>query len=265
MPVVATWNVNSLKVRLPLLQQWSAQAQPDIILLQELKCETTAFPAFEVEAMGYHALVSGQKTYNGVAILSKQPLTLREERLPGEPEDVQARYIEAELNGLIVASIYLPNGNPVETEGSPSEKFAYKLRWLQRLEARLGTLLATERPVVLGGDYNIIPQDADVHDPDAWRGDALFRPESRAAWRRLTGMGLTDAFRALHPQETHAYTFWDYQAGAWPRDHGIRIDHFLLSPEAADGLQECWIDRTPRGWEKASDHTPVIMRIETAA
>lgn len=261
MPVIATWNVNSLKARLPLLQQWKPQAQPDIILLQELKCETAAFPAPEIEAMGYHALVSGQKTYNGVAILSKQPLTLRLERLPGEPEDMQARYIEAERDGLIVASIYLPNGNPVETDGAPSEKFAYKLRWLQRLEDHARALLATEQPVVLGGDYNIIPQDLDVHDPDAWRGDALFRPESRAAWRRLTGLGLTDAFRALHPQEQQAYTFWDYQAGAWPRDHGIRIDHFLLSPEAADTLQECRIDRTPRGWDKASDHTPVIMRL----
>lgn len=262
MTLLATWNVNSLKVRLPLLQQWVAQVQPDIILLQELKCETAAFPYLEIEAMGYNALVCGQKTYNGVAILSKRPSKLRLDRLPGEVEDTQARYLEAECDNLIVASIYLPNGNPIEAEGQPSEKFAYKLRWLKRLEEHVRSLQATERAVVLGGDYNIIPQDEDTHDPEVWRGDALFRPESRAAWRHLTGLGLTDAFRALHPQVAQAYTFWDYQAAAWPRDHGIRIDHFLLSPEAADRLIECQIDRTPRSWDKASDHTPVLMRLK---
>jgi exodeoxyribonuclease-3 len=265
MPVISTWNVNSLKARLPLLQQWVAHAQPDILLLQELKCEAATLPQLEIEAMGYHTLVCGQKTYNGVAILSKQPLAIRLERLPGEPEDTQARYIEAELDDLIVASIYLPNGNPVGEGEQVSEKFAYKLRWMQRLEDHVRGLLATERPVVLGGDFNIIPQDEDVYDPEAWRGDALFRLESRAAWRRLTGQGLTEAFRTLHPHELHAYTFWDYQAGAWPRDHGIRIDHFLLSPEAADKLLECRIDRTPRGWDKASDHTPVLMRLADTA
>lgn len=265
MPVITTWNVNSIKVRLPLLQQWLSAAQPDIVLLQELKCQTEAFPRLEIEAMGYHATVVGQKTYNGVAILSKQPITITHETLPGDVNDTQARYLEAQYGGLTVAALYLPNGNPIQDEsGQPHEKFSYKLRWLERFHEHVKSLLASEQPCVFGGDYNIIPQAEDVYDPKGWEQDALFHPQSRAAWRRLLDLGLTDAFRACHPTEPHAYTFWDYQAGAWPRDNGLRIDHFLLSPEAADRLQDCHIDREPRGWEKASDHTPVLLTLNDA-
>ena len=265
MPVVATWNVNSIKVRLPLLQQWLASAQPDIVLLQELKCQTEAFPHLEIEALGYRAYVVGQKTYNGVAILSKTPLTITRESLPGDEADSQARYLEAKFGDLTVAALYLPNGNPIQDEnGQPHEKFTYKLRWLERFHEHVNSLLATEQACVFGGDYNIIPQAEDVYDPKGWEQDALFHPQSRAAWRRLLSLGLTDAFRARHPNEHQAYTFWDYQAGAWPRDNGLRIDHFLLSPEAADRLQDCRIDREPRGWEKASDHTPVLLTLNDA-
>lgn len=265
MPVVATWNVNSIKVRLPLLQQWLASAQPDIVLLQELKCQTEAFPHLEIEALGYRAYVVGQKTYNGVAILSKTPLTITRESLPGDEADSQARYLEAKFGDLTVAALYLPNGNPIQDEnGQPHEKFTYKLRWLERFHEHVNSLLATEQPCVFGGDYNIIPQAEDVYDPKGWERDALFHPQSRAAWWRLLDLGLTDAFRTRYPNEHHAYTFWDYQAGAWPRDNGLRIDHFLLSPEAADRLQDCRIDREPRGWEKASDHTPVLLTLNDA-
>ena len=256
MVTLATWNVNSIKTRLGHLSQWVTQAQPDILFLQELKCETDAFPRLEVEALGYKVYHVGQKSYNGVALLSKQPLEVRLERLPGEDEDAQARYIEARLGDLTLGCLYLPNGNPVE-----SEKYGYKLRWMARLEARARALLAEEKPFVLGGDFNIIPQDEDVYAPEAWAHDALFKLESREAWRRICNLGLTEAFRALHPDEAQAYTFWDYQAGAWPQDKGLRIDHFLLSPEAVSRLEDCVIDKTPRGWEKASDHTPVMLRM----
>jgi exodeoxyribonuclease-3 len=258
---IATWNVNSLKARLPHVQQWVADVQPDILMLQELKCETDAFPMLEIQAMGYQAAVVGQKTYNGVALLSKKPVTITQTRLPGEETDAQARYVEAEIGGMIFASIYLPNGNPVGDVPAESEKYNYKLRWMARLEAHVRTLLATEKPVILGGDFNIIPTVADVYDPQGWAQDALFRSESRDAWQRLCNLGLTESFHALHPQEQRAYSFWDYQQGAWQKDWGIRIDHFLLSPEAADLLLCCTIDRTPRGWEKASDHTPVVMQL----
>ncbi len=261
MLTIATWNVNSIKVRLPNLQLWLKDVQPDILLLQELKCQEDGFPFLEIEALGYRAYVVGQKTYNGVAILSKEPLDITHKALPGDAEDTQARYIEARRGPLTVASIYLPNGNPIEEDGARGPKFAYKLRWLQRLEEHVRTLLASEQPFVLGGDYNIIPQAEDVYDPKGWEQDALFHPESRAAWRRLCGLGLTEAFRALHPDEKQAYTFWDYQQGAWPKNWGLRIDHFLLSPEAADMMTSCTIDRTPRGWEKASDHTPVVLQL----
>ncbi len=243
-------------MRLPHLQMWVAQVKPDIILLQELKCETSAFPRLEVEAMGYRAEVVGQKSYNGVAVLSRMPVTVSHTCLPNDPDDVQARYLEVVADGVTLASIYLPNGNPVD-----SEKYPYKLKWMERLEAHARTLLATEKPFIFGGDFNIIPTEHDVYDPKGWENDALFRMESRAAWRRLLHLGLTDAFHALHPDKKHAYTFWDYQQNSWQRDHGLRIDHFLLSPEATDRLQDCHIDRTPRGWEKASDHTPVVLDI----
>ncbi|MFP5513021.1 MAG: exodeoxyribonuclease III [Alphaproteobacteria bacterium] len=255
---IATWNVNSAKARLPLITDWLRTASPDVVLFQEIKCETAAFPAAAFEELGYHVNAVGQKAYNGVALLSKAPAEDVLTRLPGEPEDEQARYVEATVSGVRIASLYLPNGNPV-----PGEKFAYKLRWMDRLYDHARTLLAQEIPVVLGGDYNIIPEARDVYSPQAFAGDALFRPESRAKFRALLNLGLTEAYRALHDDD-RAYTFWDYQAGSWPRDNGLRIDHFLLSPQAADRLAGCTIDRGPRGLEKASDHTPVVLELRDA-
>jgi len=255
---IATWNVNSAKARLPLITDWLRTASPDVVLFQEIKCETAAFPTAAFEELGYHVNAVGQKAYNGVALLSKAPAEDVLTRLPGEPEDEQARYVEATVSGVRIASLYLPNGNPV-----PGEKFAYKLRWMDRLYDHARTLLAQEMPVVLGGDYNIIPEARDVFSPQAFAGDALFRPESKAKFRALLNLGLTEAYRALHDDD-RAYTFWDYQAGSWPRDNGLRIDHFLLSPQAADRLAGCTIDRGPRGLEKASDHTPVILDLRDA-
>lgn len=252
---IATWNVNSVKARLPLVTGWLRSVAPDVALLQEIKCETAAFPAAALEELGYHVTAVGQKSYNGVAFLSKRPHTGVLTRLPGETEDEQARYVEATVDGVRIASLYLPNGNPLGTE-----KFAYKLRWMDRLTAHARDLLAQEEPFVLGGDYNVIPEPRDVYDPQAFAGDALFQPESRGRFRALINLGLTEAYRALHDDD-HAYTFWDYQAGCWPRDFGLRIDHFLLSPQAADRLVACTIDRDLRGMEKASDHTPVVLEL----
>ena len=252
---VASWNVNSIKARLPNVLDWLDAAKPDIVLLQEIKSVEENFPALEISGLGYNLAISGQKSYNGVAILSKTPLEVEHTALPGDKSDEQARYVEAvtetDAGVLRVASIYLPNGNPVD-----SDKFDYKLAWMKRLETHARKLLALEEPTILGGDYNVIPQDEDCYDPAAWEGDALFRPESRSALRRLVNLGFTDAFRTYHA-EPGAYTFWDYQRGAWQKDNGIRIDHLLLSPQAADLLVECDIDRGPRGKEKASDHTPI--------
>ena len=255
---IATWNVNSAKARLPLITDWLRAASPDVVLFQEIKCETAAFPRGAFEELGYHVTPVGQKAYNGVAFLSKAPHEVVLDRLPGEPEDEQARYVEATVGGVRIASLYLPNGNPLGTE-----KFAYKLRWMDRLTARARDLLRQEVPFVLGGDYNVIPEPRDVFDPRAFANDALFQPETRAKFRALINLGLTEAYRALHDDD-HAYTFWDYQAGSWPRDLGLRIDHFLLSPQAADRLEACTIDRRPRGAEKASDHTPVVLELRDA-
>lgn len=251
---IATFNVNSIKARLPRVLAWVKAAKPDVALLQEIKCLDDAFPALEFEDMGYNVVVKGQKTYNGVAILSRFPLEDVVKELPGDETDDQARYIEAFVSCAIplrVATIYLPNGNPVE-----SEKYPYKLRWLERLRARAKDLLALEEVLVLGGDYNVAPTDDDVYDPESWGNDALCRPESRAAFRAILNLGFTDAYRALNP-EPHEYTYWDYQGGAWNKDHGLRIDHLLLSPQAADRLEASGIDRKERGKDKASDHTPV--------
>ena len=257
---IATWNVNSIKARLPNVLEWLKHAKPDVVLLQELKCQEDAFPALEIEELGYNVAVSGQKTYNGVAILSKTPLDVAERRLPGDKSDEQARYIEATTDtkaGFVrVASIYLPNGNPIGTD-----KFAYKLGWLERLHKHFRALLAHEEMLVLGGDYNVIPEEIDARHPKEWVKDALFQPESRAAFRKILHLGFTDAFRALH-REAGAYTFWDYQRGAWDHDDGIRIDHLLLSPQAADKLAKSGIDREPRGKPKASDHTPVWCELK---
>lgn len=250
---IASWNVNSIKTRLPIVMDWLKAHAPDALLLQELKCETDAFPLMEIQSLGYHALIKGQKAYNGVAILTREKATPCCDALAGDASDVQARYIEAEYKGWIISNLYLPNGNPVETK-----KFTYKLGWMDRFYAHAKTLLQLEKPVLLGGDYNVIPSSLDARHPEDWAGDALFHPQSKARFNKLLHMGYSDVFRALHPSEAHAYTFWDYQYGAWPRDNGIRIDHLLASPEAADKLKSCWIDKAPRALEKASDHTPII-------
>lgn len=252
---IATWNVNSVKVRLPNLVAWLQATQPDVALLQELKVVDESFPALEVEALGYNIAAHGQRTYNGVAILSKRPLEDVSRGLPGADDDVQARYVEAVTGGVRVASIYLPNGNPVGTD-----KFAYKLAWMDRLAAHAGALLAGEERVVLGGDYNVCPTDLDVCDPAAFAGDAVCQPESRAKFRALTYLGYTEAYRALHPGKV-AWSYWDYQAGAWEKDRGIRIDHLLLSPQAADRLLASDIDRDERGKAKPSDHVPVWVEL----
>jgi len=252
---IATWNVNSVKARLSHVVDWLKEAAPDVALLQELKCIEENFPLMEFEDAGYSAVLAGQKAYNGVAILSRTPLEDITTRLPGDDTDDQARYVEAvtKLNGRMVrvASIYLPNGNPVD-----SEKFSYKLRWMGRLKNHARELLRLEEPVVLGGDYNVIPEDGDVWDPARWRDDALFRMEVRRKFREILNLGYTESYRALHSEIGH-YSFWDYQAGAWQKDNGLRIDHLLLSPQAADLLAACEIDRTPRSKTKPSDHTPV--------
>ena len=250
---IVTWNVNSIRARLPNVLDWLTVNKPDVVLMQEIKCETSVFPMMEFAAAGYRVQALGQKSYNGVAIVSLHPIEDIREGLPGEND--QARYLEATIKGVRVASIYLPNGNPVGTE-----KYTYKLDWMARLKAHAQDLLRDERPVVLGGDYNIIPDDIDAHNPQDWEQDALYLPQSRAAFRDILNLGYTEAFRALHPNQ-QAYSFWDYQGGAWQQDRGIRIDHFLLSPEAADKIIGCSIDRDPRGKDKASDHTPVILDI----
>lgn len=254
---IASWNVNSIKARLPNVLAWIAEAQPDILCLQETKCPEADFPLLEIRGLGYHVETCGQRSYNGVALLSKEPARDVVKGLPGgDGADEQARYIEATFGDLRVASIYLPNGNPVDTE-----KYPYKLAWMERLSAHARGLLEREVPLVLAGDYNVCPTDDDVYDPVGWRGDALCRPETRSRFRTLLHLGLTDAFRALH-DEPHLYTFWDYQAGRWHRDEGLRIDHLLLSPQAADRLAGCVIDKGPRGKDKASDHTPIWCELQ---
>lgn len=256
---VATWNVNSVKARLPLVLAWLRDAKPDVAALQEIKTVADAFPREAIEDLGYHVALVGQKTYNGVALLSRHPLEDVAEGLPGDDADPQARYVEARTGGLRVASIYLPNGNPVD-----SEKYPYKLAWIDRLIAHVRGRLALEEPLVLAGDYNVAPTDDDVYDPPGWRDDALCRSESRLRYRSLINLGLTDAFRAFHDGPGQ-YTFWDYQAGRWNRDEGLRIDHLLLSPQATDRLEGAGIDRKPRTQPKASDHTPAWCRLRVPA
>lgn len=270
---IATFNVNSIKARLPNVLAWLAESQPHIALLQEIKCENHAFPLLALQEMGYSALVYGQKSYNGVAIVYKTELNITETRrgLPPLPHanttpDEQARYLEANLaiNGqnIRITTLYLPNGNPPYNKPDDDSKYQYKLQWMQRLYHHIqDTLLPLECPIILGGDYNVIPRDIDCYDAESWRGDALIRPETRAKFCQLLHLGLTEAWLSLHPNTGHQYSFWDYQKGAWPKDNGIRIDHFLLSPQANDRLVDCEIDRNPRGKEKASDHTPVWMTL----
>jgi exodeoxyribonuclease-3 len=254
---IATFNTNGIRARLPRLLEWLEREQPDVACLQELKCADDALPVLDIEGAGYRALWHGQKGFNGVAILvrGRSPM-LRQVGLPGDPDDSHSRYIEAEVDGIVIASLYLPNGNPVGTE-----KFPYKLRWMERLRAHAAGLLAEERPVVLAGDWNVVTEDRDVWSPQGMAGDALMQPETRAAWRRILHQGWTDALRMLHPNDDKLYTFWDYTAGCWQRDAGFRIDHLLLSPQVADRLVAAGVDRWARGEEKASDHAPTWVQL----
>ena len=247
---IATYNVNGIAARLPRLLEWLEETRPDIACLQEIKCVDAAFPAAAVQAAGYHALVRGQKGFHGVAILSRATATEINRILPGDEADEQARYLEAEVEGLRVASIYLPNGNP-----QPGPKFEYKLAWFARLRAHAATLLERDRPTILAGDYNVCPTDEDVFSVRAMANDALMQPQSRREYRQLLMQGWTDALRARYPGGP-VYTFWDYQAGAWDRDHGLSIDRLLLDPLAADRLRAAGVDKAYRGRERASDHAP---------
>ncbi|HEY0269845.1 MAG TPA: exodeoxyribonuclease III [Sphingomonas sp.] len=254
---IATYNVNGINARLPRLLEWLAEAKPDVACLQELKADGDKFPLKAIEDAGYGTVWHGQKGFNGVAILARGTSPVERKRgLDGDPEDAQSRYIEAEIGDLVVASIYLPNGNP-----QPGPKFDYKLGWMARLADHAAGLLAEERPVVLAGDYNVIPTDLDTFSVRAMADDALMQPESRAALRRLLFQGWTDAIRARHPEPEKMYTFWDYQAGAWARDAGFRIDHLLLSPIAADRLRDAGVDKAVRGRDKASDHAPAWVEL----
>lgn len=255
---IATFNINGIKARINALPQWLDEAQPDVVVLQEIKSVDEAFPREIIEDRGYQLETHGQKSFNGVAILSKFPLEDVVRGLPGDESDEQARWIEATVMAdtpIRVCGLYLPNGNPV-----PGPKYDYKLAWMERMHKHAQTLLAREEPFLMAGDYNIIPQDEDARRPEAWQEDALARPESRAAYRRLLNLGFTEAFRARTHGPEH-YSFWDYQAGAWNRDDGIRIDHFLLSPQCADLLLDCQIDKAIRGREKPSDHVPVWVEL----
>jgi exodeoxyribonuclease III len=263
---IVTWNVNSIKARIRVVASWLRAEKPDVLLMQEMKCIDDEFPRAEFENLGYHVQTAGQRAYNGVAILSRPPFIVEHRRLPGNPEDDQARYIEGVVElpargerrwqTLRVASIYLPNGNP-----SDSKSFAYKLDWMTRLVRHARRLLKEEEAVVLGGDFNVAPTDADVYDPFIWGNDALCRPETRAKFRQVLKLGFTDVIATRHPEPGN-YTFWDYQGGAWAKNHGWRIDHLLLSPQALARLADCGIDKTPRGKEKPSDHVPVWCSLE---
>ncbi len=257
---LATWNINGARARVETLIAWLREAEPDVVCLQEIKCADDAFPREALDGLGYNIAVHGQKGFNGVAILAKRPLEDTTSGLAGDEEDVQARFIEATVTAdrgpVRVVSIYLPNGNPVG-----SDKFDYKLAWMTRLNAYARERLALEEPLVLAGDYNVIPQPADARHPDAWTDDALFQPESRLNYQALLNLGFTDALRACYA-DGGIYSFWDYQGAAWQRNNGIRIDHLLLSPQAADRLSASGIDRQVRGWEKPSDHVPVWVELE---
>jgi exodeoxyribonuclease-3 len=258
---IATWNINGVKARLDGALTWLRETQPDVACFQEIKSVDEAFPAEAFQEIGYNTAVHGQKGFNGVAILSKRPFDEVAVRgLPGDENDAHARYIEVVVarngGGIVrVGNLYLPNGNPIGTD-----KFAYKLAWMKRLRVRAHDLLELEEPLLLVGDFNVIPEPIDAKNPGSWTDDALFQPETRAAFRALLNLGFTDALRACHP-EPGVYTFWDYQAGAWQKDHGIRIDHMLASPQAADLISAAGVDRFTRGWEKPSDHVPVWVEL----
>jgi exodeoxyribonuclease-3 len=254
---LASFNLNGIRARLPRFLEWLERDKPDIVCLQELKCADESLPIADIEAAGYGAVWHGQKGFNGVAVLAKGDAPqLRRVGLPGDPDDTHSRYIEAEARGIVVASLYLPNGNPVGTE-----KFDYKIRWMERLEAHAAVLVKEERAIVLCGDWNVVPEDRDVFSVRATQHDAVMQPEARAAWRRILHQGWTDSLRALHPNEEKLYTFWDYTAGCWQRDLGFRLDHLLCSPEAADRLADAGVDKWARAQEKASDHAPTLIEL----
>ncbi|GEP92016.1 exodeoxyribonuclease-3 [Chitinophaga terrae (ex Kim and Jung 2007)] len=252
---IATYNINGINGRLPVLLRWLEQAKPDIVCLQELKCPNEKFPLAAITAAGYNAIWHGQKSWNGVAILSKTPIQEVSRELPGEPEDTHSRYIEAIINKMVVVCLYLPNGNPY-----PGPKFDYKLKWFKRFIARAAKLMELELPVMLVGDYNVMPTELDVYKPERWIDNALFRQEVRDAFQQLLKQGWTDAIRKLHPHEK-IYTFWDYFRNAFARDAGLRLDHFLLSPQIASRLKKAGVDKEVRGWEKTSDHAPAWIII----
>jgi exodeoxyribonuclease-3 len=253
---IATFNINGVKARLPALLDWLRDAETDVVVLQEIKATDDQFPRLEIEDMGYAIETHGQKVFNGVAILSRLPLADVRRGLPGDDGDEQARWIEAEVAGLRVCGLYLPNGNP-----APGPKYDYKLAWMDRLQSRAAALIEGEETAIILGDYNVIPEPHDAWNPAVWAGDALYLPETRAAFRRLLHLGYTDALRAVD-QGPGLYTFWDYQAGAYQKNWGIRIDHILLTPQAADRLGTCGIDAETRAREKPSDHVPVWVTLE---
>ncbi|MEO6217718.1 MAG: exodeoxyribonuclease III [Sphingomonas sp.] len=253
---IATYNVNGINGRLPVLLRWLGEGRPDVVCLQELKAPQEKFPLSAIEDAGYQAIWHGQKSWNGVAILSRAGAPVETRRgLPGDPEDLHSRYIEAAVNGVLVAGLYLPNGNP-----RPGPKFDYKLAWFERLTVHAAELMASGMPVVIAGDFNVMPTERDVHKPERWLDDALFAPEVRAAFFRLIDQGWLDALRSRHPDET-IYTFWDYFRNAYARNAGLRIDHLLLSPALAPRLLDAQVDMHVRGWEKSSDHAPVWISL----
>ena len=257
---IATFNINGIGSRLPALLQWLEETKPDVACLQELKAPQDKFPEAAINEAGYQAIWQGQKSWNGVAILARAVAPLEVQRgLPGDPEDAQSRYLEAVVNGVLIACLYLPNGNP-----APGPKFDYKLAWFERLIARGAQLIATGHPVVMAGDFNVMPTELDVYKPERWVTDALFRPETRAAFERLVAQGWTDALRTMHPGET-IYTFWDYFRNAYGRDAGLRIDHLLLSPALAGCLKAAEVDRDVRGREKPSDHAPTWIELDVSS
>jgi len=254
---IATYNVNGVNGRLPVLLRWLAETEPDVVCLQELKAPQDKFPLEAITGAGYNAIWHGQKSWNGVAILARNNYEINELRkgLPGDPDDEHSRYIEAFINGIVIGCLYLPNGNP-----APGPKLEYKLRWFERLTSHASGLLAQGIPTIITGDYNVMPTELDVYKPERWLDDALFRPEVRLAFKNLVDQGWTDAIRKLYPTEV-IYTFFDYFRNAYGRNAGLRIDHFLLSPHVADRLQAAGVDRNVRGWEKTSDHCPVWIEI----
>ncbi|SHF99449.1 exodeoxyribonuclease III [Chryseobacterium sp. OV279] len=254
---IATYNVNGINARLPVLLRWLEEAQPDIVCLQELKAPQERFPFQEINAAGYQALWKGQKSWNGVAILTKDlEITEVQDTLPGDPEDLQSRYIEVIIDQMVICCLYLPNGNPY-----PGPKFDYKLDWIKRLKKRTNELIKMELPAILIGDFNIIPESVDVYKPERWENDALYRTEVRKAYRELKNKGWLDSIRTLYPDET-IYTFWDYLYKAYDRNAGIRLDHILLSPYLHSGLKSGGVDSHVRGWTKSSDHAPVWIQLE---